>query len=214
MLIDSFVQSIEPYVDPREVKVILDIGSRDLEQSLELHSVYPNAHIHAFEPNPESYVKCVAKAPKYVTVHPFAVLDYDGEITFYSVPQVENHGASSVFEPTEHVVGVDMTTITKVTVSCKRIDTWAKENGIKKIDLVWADVQGTELPTLKGFGKLLDTVKAIATEAETGALYYPNRKYQPTQYPELKEFMEKNGFTEVLYLQPWPFECDLGYVRE
>lgn len=213
MLIDKFIESIKPHVDFKDVKVILDIGSRDLEQSLELHTVFPQAQIHAFEPNPQSFQKCYDEAPEYVTVHPYAVLDYDGETSFYMVPQEENKGASSIFEPTEFVVGVDMMTIEKIKVPTKRIDTWAMEQQIDQIDLCWVDVQGAEIPVLKSFGDFLDNVKAIATEAETGALYYGNRKYEPTQYQQLREFLEENGFTEVAYDQPWPLECDVVYVR-
>lgn len=214
MLIDQFINSIKPHVDPSEVKVIVDVGTRDLEQSIELHSVYPNAHIHAFEPNIESFAKCQAIAPDYVTVWPWAILDYDGEIDFYEVDQNDNYGASSVFEPTDDVVGVDRVDgLEKVNVRCKRIDTWAKQNGITKIDLAWVDCQGAELPVFKGFGSLLDGVKAIATEVATGPLYYPNRQYQPTQYEELKKFLEGQGFTEVSYHQPWPLEADICYAR-
>ena len=213
VLIDPFIKAIEPHVDFKDVKTILDIGSRDLEQSKELHTVFPHAHIHAFEPNPESYAKCVEECPPYVTVHPYAVLDYDGETTFYNVPQAENKGASSIFEPTEFVVGVDMMTIEKIKVPTTRIDSWAKGMGINSIDLCWLDVQGAEIPALKGFGSLLGTVQAIATEAETGALYFGNRKYEPTQYNELKEYLEEQGFEETSYDQPWPFECDITYVR-
>lgn len=213
MLIDKFIDSIKPHVDFESVKTILDIGSRDLGQSIELHKVFPNAKIHAFEPNPESFKDCVANAPEYITVYPFAVLDYDGETTFYKVPQDENKGASSIFEPTEYVVGVDMMTIEKIKVPTKRIDTWAKENKIEKIDLCWVDVQGAEIPVLESFGTLLYDVQALATEAETGALYYGNRKYEPTQYEQLKAYLEGSGFMEVAYDQPWPFECDIAYVR-
>jgi FkbM family methyltransferase len=213
MLVDPFIEAIKPHVDFTKVKTILDIGSRDLEQSLELHSVFPNAHIHAFEPNPESFKDCQAKAPDYITVWPYAALDSDGEITFYNVPQDENKGASSIFEPTEHVVGVDMLTIQKITVPTKRIDTWATENNISTIDLCWIDVQGAEMPVFKGFGTYLHDVQAIATEAETGALYYGNRKYEPTQYTELKEFLEHEGFTQIAYDQPWALEADIVFVR-
>jgi len=210
MLIDKFIESIKSHIDFKQVKVICDIGSRDLEQSMELHSVFPNAHIHAFEPNPESYEKCKAKASEYVTVYPYALLDYDGETTFYSVIQKDNHGASSVFEPTEYVVGVDkFNGLERIVVPCRRLDSVLHE----PIDLVWQDVQGTELPTLIGYGALLDTVKAIATEAETGALYFGNRKYEPTQYEVLKQFMESKGFTQVAYDQPWALECDVVFAR-
>lgn len=214
MLIDKYIAAIEPHVDFDSIKIILDIGSRDLEQSKELHTIFPQAHIHAFEPNPESYTKCLEDCPSYITVHPCAVLDYDGETKFYNVPQDENKGASSIFEPTEHVVGVDMMTIDKITVPCTRIDTWAKEIGIDTIDLCWIDVQGAEIPVLQSFGVLLDRVQAIATEAETGALYYGNRKYEPTQYNDLRKFLEERSFEEVAYDQPWPMECDLVYARK
>lgn len=214
MLIDKFITAIKPHVDLKSVKTIFDIGSRDLEQSLELLSVFPDAHIYAFEANPDSYAKCVEAAKGHnITVFPYAVLDYDGETTFYKVPQDENHGASSVFEPTDFVVGVQMVTIDKITVPTKRIDTWAKEQGIESVDLVWADTQGCELPVFKSFGPLFDTVQAVATEVETGPLYYPNRKHKPTQYQELKSFLTEHGFTEVDYDQPWPLEADVVYAR-
>lgn len=214
MLIDRFINAIKPHVDFDQVKTILDIGSRDLEQSLELLSVFPDAHVYAFEANPTSYEKCVEKAKGHnITVFNYAVLDYDGEVTFYQVPQEENHGASSVFEPTEYVVGVDMTTVEKITVPTIRIDTWAKQNGIGKIDLVWADTQGCELPVFQSFVELFDEVQAIATEVETGALYFPNRKHKPTQYTELKKFLEEKGMTEVDYDQPWELEADIVYAR-
>lgn len=214
-LIDKFLEAIKPYVPKSEVEVIFDIGSRDLEQSIELHTAYPNAEIYAFEPNPESYAKCLEKKPDYITLLPYAILDYDGETSFYAVAQQDNHGASSVFEPTEFVVGVDRVNgLEKVTVPCRRIDTVAKELGLNKIDLVWADTQGCELPVLRSFGELLHGIEAIATEVATGALYYPNRKHTPTQYSELREFLESNGFMEVGRDQPWELETDVIYVKK
>lgn len=212
MLIDNFVEAIKPHMDFDSVKVILDVGTRDLEQSEELHTVFPQAHIYAFEPNPESFKKL--KSNGYITVYPFAVMDYDGEIPFYSVAQRDNYGASSVFEPTDAVVGVDLVEgLNRIVVPCKRIDTWANEENVPKIDIVWQDVQGTELQVLQSFGTLLNDVQAIATEVETGALYYPNRKYQPTQYFQLKDYMEEHSFLEVGYVQAWPLEADTYWVK-
>jgi FkbM family methyltransferase len=157
----------------------------------------------------------VKNKPSYINLFHFAALDYDGETSFYAVDQKDNHGASSVFEPTERVVGVDLFNgLEKTTVPCKRIDTWAKENDIKSIDVVWQDCQGSEIPTLEGFGKLLDTVKVIATEAETGELYHTSKKYEPTQYEQLKKYLEDKGFVEVSFDQPWPLECDIIYIKK
>lgn len=212
MLIDKLLEAIKPY--ELDIKTIADIGTRDLEQSIEFHSVYPKAKIYAIEANKESYKECLKIKPKYIELFNFAALDYDGETSFYNVKQTDNKGASSIFEPTERVVGVDLFNgLEKTVVPCKRIDTWAKENKVEQIDLVWQDVQGSEIATLKGFGDLLKNVKVIATEAQTGTLYFGNKKYEPTQYEQLKKFLEDNGFEEVSYDQPWPIECDVVYLR-
>jgi FkbM family methyltransferase len=212
MLIDKLLEAIKPY--KLEIKSILDLGTRDLEQSIEFHSVYPKAKIYAIEANKESYKECLKIKPDYIDLFCFAALDYNGTTTFYNVKQTDNKGASSVFEPTERVVGVDLFNgLEKTTVICKRIETWAIENKIESIDLLWQDIQGCEVPALKGFGKLLDKVKVIATEAQTGTLYHGNRKYEPTQYDELKLYLGKKGFIEIAKDQPWPLEVDLVFIR-
>ncbi|MBA2706137.1 MAG: FkbM family methyltransferase [Blastocatellia bacterium] len=215
MLISKFIEAIKPHVDFNSIKTICDIGSRDLEQSFELLKVFPNATIHAFEPNPESYEKCLDQAVEGIEVYPYAVLDYDGMTSFYAVDQKDNSGASSIFEPTEDVVGVDrFEGMKKIDVMCTRIDTWAEQNKIEKIDLVWMDVQSAEIPALKGFGTMLDDIQAIATEAATGTLYFGNRQYEPSHYQEVNKFMTDKGFVEVSYDQPWPLEADLVYINK
>jgi FkbM family methyltransferase len=213
MLIDKLLESIKPY--KLDIKSVLDLGTRDLEQSIEFYSVYPKAKIYAIEANVESYKECLKIKPDYVDLFCFAALDYNGTTSFYNVKQTDNKGASSVFEPTERVVGVDLFNgLEKTTVVCKRIETWASENKIDSIDLAWIDIQGVEIPALKGFGGLLDKVKVIATEAQTGTLYHGNRKYEPTQYDELRKFLEEKGFIEINRDQPWPLETDVIYIRK
>lgn len=212
MLIDPFVEAIKPY--NLDVKTIVDIGSRDLIQSVEFHRAYPKAKLYAIEANPKSYKKCSKIKPNSVELFNFAVLDYDGETTFYEIDQEDNTGGSSIFEPTDKLVANDLChNVEKIVVPCKRIDTWAKENRIDTIDLAWVDVQGAELPVFKGFGSLLKNVKAIATEAATGTIYYANRKYEPTNYTNLRKFLEDNNFKEILYQQPWPYEADLVFIN-
>ena len=58
--IDNFRKFISyKFKDPDEVSVIFDIGSLHCLESVELSKVYKNAHIYAFEANPESYKVCV-----------------------------------------------------------------------------------------------------------------------------------------------------------
>ena len=212
MIIDKLVGVLKRY--KIETKNFIDIGTRDLEQSKEFHSVYPKAKINAIEANKISYDLLMTYRPKYINAYHFAALDYDGETTFYEVDPYANKGASSVFEATDVIPGVEpVNGMKKVTVPAKRIDTWAKEVGAG-IDVAWVDVQGVEIPCLKGFGELLKKVKVIATEAETGQLYFGNKKYNPTQYEELKNYLEEEGFVEVSFDQPWPLEVDVVYIRK
>ncbi len=80
---EDFIKAIEKY--NFDVKTIVDIGTRDLEQSKELHERFPNAKIYAFEANPESYQNCLKNKPDYIEVIHGAAMDYDGEISFYAV---------------------------------------------------------------------------------------------------------------------------------
>src|SRR5688572_12150796 len=43
-LIREFLHDIAPHVDFDSVRTIFDIGSRDLQQSIEFATVFPNAH--------------------------------------------------------------------------------------------------------------------------------------------------------------------------
>jgi len=54
----DFVKKIENKIDLDEVSHVLDIGSRDACQSLELADWFPNSKIHCFEPVPETADWC------------------------------------------------------------------------------------------------------------------------------------------------------------
>jgi FkbM family methyltransferase len=72
MLIDNFVNFVKSKGE-YNVDVILDVGSRDLEQSIEFSSVYPNAKIYAFEPNPEQYKICAENAVNHPNIKTFNI---------------------------------------------------------------------------------------------------------------------------------------------
>jgi hypothetical protein len=73
-----------------------------------------------------------------------------------------------------------------------RLDENLGQLGVHEIDLIWADIQGSELPAFKGAGNLIENVKCIFTEIE----YKPIYEGQPL-YPEVKEFLESKGFIET-----------------
>ncbi len=188
--------------------IILDIGSRDCVESAVFKEHFPAARIIAFEANPAHFATCRGKGIELVEK---AVTDYDGDTDFYAIKPGTNSGASSLYEPIGAILPWDPLPISeKITVPCTRIDTWAKENTIGKVDAVWMDVQGAELKVLEGFSSLLDGVSVVATEVETTPVYHGN----PTQLDQLTAFMERKGFEQVKFIQAWEKEADVLYVRK
>lgn len=210
-LTNQFLRTLMPYLKGREIKTILDLGSRDLTQSIELHLAFPKAKIYAFEAHPGFAAQCRERNLPYVEVFDEAVMDFTGEIPFYATPF--NLSASSIFKPARPVLGVDISrNIEEVTVPCIRIDEWAKEAGVEQIDLVWMDVQGAEIPALKGFGDLLSNVLAIHTEVETSPVYHDADGYSPTLREQLTDFLSPT-FKEKAFTKNWECEGDAIYIN-
>lgn len=76
----------------------------------------------------------------------------------------------------------------------KRIDTLYKENGTdpKFANFINIDLQGTELPALKGMGDLLDNFDYIYAEVNEKELYEGC-----ALLPEFEAFLDEKGFKRV-----------------
>ena len=107
--IENFCKFVSyKFKDPDEVTVIFDIGSLHSLESVELSKVYKNAHIYAFEANPDSYKVCLENTKDHdrITVINKAVNDRDGTCVFNAIDPEKtetpwfdgNRGASSLFK--------------------------------------------------------------------------------------------------------------------
>jgi FkbM family methyltransferase len=189
MIIDNFINHIKNVDKDFSPRVILDIGSRDLGQSIEFNSVFPEAKIYAFEPNPEQFQICLQLSENYsnIGVEELAVGETDGTCEFYIT--IGNIGASSTLEPLDVPFGTT-NAYHKVSARMTRLDSWLKENNIEQVDVLWMDTQGIELMALRGMGDHLKKVKFIHCEAaERG--YYKGHILKP----ELEEYLKSLGFS-------------------
>lgn len=175
-----------------EPKIILDLGARDCKQSIELSEAFPGATVYAFECNPNTIPLCREniKSYKNIILIEKAVTSYDGFITFYPINQKEtktswkdgNPGASSVFKSNgtyEYETYVQYETV----VSCCRLDSIITE----KVDLIWMDLQGSELNAMIGLGDKLRNVDYIHTEVSHKPIYLGQ-----CMFPELNTFLTQN----------------------
>ena len=174
--LQSAVGEFSVFLRPEEVRVALDVGSRDANIARGLAEFYPNADVYAFECNPDAIPICrrtIADHPRIGLIEK-AVADTDGTLTFRSIDpartvtphQDGNIGASSLYTanpayPNEKYAQ------NEVTVPSTTLATWMRDNRLGEIDVLWMDLQGAELRALHGLGDRLSTVKIIHTEAQS-----------------------------------------------
>jgi FkbM family methyltransferase len=208
MLIDNFISFINSNggISPQ---IILDVGSRDLDQSIEFSKTFPTSTIHAFEPNPTQYNICEEKSKLHpnVHVHQFAIGDNNGKLDFYLT--LGNIGASSLLKPID-VPFASTQECQKISVDCIRLDEWLAKNEIKSVDILWMDTQGVELLALKGMGDFLKNVKFIHCEASVSP-YYEGHILKT----DLEDFLIRNNFNVEFIPCPHPYgEGDILAVNK
>jgi len=195
----SYIQYLKKVgYDTTTPAVILDVGSRDCNESLELSRAFPNARIFAFECNPQTLPLCRKAATdcSAITLCPYAVNTYNGDCTFYPIDPARtrttwpdgNPGASSLFKangdyrPETYVQN-------EIQVPCRRIDSVLQELGVDHVDLIWMDLQGAELIALQSLGSYLDKVHSIHTEVTHRAMYTGQNMFS-----DIHAFLLEKGF--------------------
>ena len=211
-------------VDFDNIKRICDIGSRFLEQTMEMAHIFPEAEFHSFEPVPSSYQTCLdnrSRCPEEVaeriSVYEMALNNETKEIPFYPVNNTGsefNVGASSKYRFVEGLNGSFFNKTwnqDEITVKSMRMDDWKQENNIGPVDMIWMDAQGGELDVLKGAVETLKDVQVILTEVGIGA-YYQGQSLKP----EIDAFLKEQGFRELEYgfKLNFQYEGDTIYIKE
>lgn len=181
-------------IEKKEVKSILEIGSRDALDAIELSQIF-QCHVFAFECNPAALDLCrkhINNNPN-ITLIPMAVWNKSAKIPFYHVPQ-GNIGASSCFTfnpqaPNYPRILKDGLTQEKIEVDAIRLDDFLKQNNFDSIDLLCMDVQGAAYEVLESLGIYLQKVKYIIVELEYKPIYT-----NEVLYKDVNSFLIKHGF--------------------
>jgi FkbM family methyltransferase len=193
-------------IDKDKVKVIFELGSRDLSDAVALQKFY-NAEVYAFECNPDSLNSCnytlsylEENVKTKIHLVEKAVCLEDGPQSFLSfdLSKYDNMGASSLLKidfSTRDETDPDYNLPNpqkEVKVQGVRLDTFCKNNSISKIDLLCMDLQGYELNAIKSMSSELSKVNYIITEASICSSYIGG-----TKFDELDKFLSEQGFTYV-----------------
>jgi FkbM family methyltransferase len=195
---NSAVRACDPLIDTKtlfaaivkklDADCILDVGSRDGDQSIFFRDISPKAYVAALEANPSNYKAIAARnlQERRIDVFPYAASDSNGTATFYIAdPECDPHaiGSSSLLPG-----GYQLKE--KIEVETRRLDDFILEHypDAQRIGL-WIDVESVEYKVLEGISKIKDRVVIIHTETALE----PVRSEQKA-FAQLSELLKLFGF--------------------
>lgn len=198
--------------------VVVEGGTYDGTDTMELAALLPNAKIYTFEPVPELFSRSVERFKQFnykINSYNYALSDRIGSSTMYLSEEESNPDivsmSSSLLVPKEHLVYSPTTLFKKnILVRTTTIDNWARENNIPVIDFLKLDIQGNELNVLKASLNILSTVKAVLMEVEFIEAYEGQ-----FLFGDIKDWMEQQGFKlDCLYLNGCGWFGDALFIRK
>ena len=175
-----------------EIHTVVDAGAFEGEVSKRMASMFPSAHIYAFEPASQAYARLTAHVGEINRVHPVhaALSSSSGKRTLYINAQDSTNALSPVAPAGVTYQSWQTKNLGKETVSVTTLDAWARKNGDVLPEVIKLDLQGHELEALKGAARLLQrSVLLIYTEVEFVRIYRENCLLW-----ELEEYLVSKGF--------------------
>lgn len=177
---------------------ILDVGAYDGKTALFFHHFFPQAAIHAYEPNPEAarILQETVNGISAVHFHPEALSDENGVVPFYvthnkvssSLNKINTHSPGAEGSLSEQLRIEREIEIPKVTLdSC----------GYSEILILKLDTQGNEVRVLNGGINTLRKTSIVITEMSVHQLYQNGCTYSETD-----AVLRENGFIAVDFIVP------------
>jgi FkbM family methyltransferase len=163
--------------------VILDVGCNDGSQTLQFLNVFKRPRVYCFEPDSRAQRAFRENVQsRRVQVFEMALGNRDGMIDFhvssgkappeFCFKRSEWDLSGSIRKPKQHLVANPWVSFEKtVPVKISRLDTWATNHGVKKVDFIWADVQGAEVDLIEGGRQTLNNTRFFYTEYNSEELY-------------------------------------------
>lgn len=180
------IDEVAPYLTGSPV--ILEAGACDGRDTVKLAQRWPGATIYTFEPVPGLFAEVERRTSHLAQVrrYPMALSDRTGSATFHVVGDANDEdsirGLSSLLQRPFASQPIAVQTIT--------IADWAHGQGVDRIDFMWLDMEGMELPALKAAGPVLATTRAICMEVTREESYVSGCAL----YEEIVSWMNGQGF--------------------
>jgi FkbM family methyltransferase len=125
--------------------------------------VGPKGRVHAFEPDPTNFALLQENTGQLfnVVVHPLAVWDSSGAVTFWRTPREVESGWGSLLPDEEPRLPLE--------VNATTIDEYVVAAALSRVDLIKLDVEGAEGRVLSGAARTLQSLRPIVVSEANAA---------------------------------------------
>jgi FkbM family methyltransferase len=178
--------------------IIVEAGAFDGNDTQKMAKQWPQSTIHAFEPLPEICKRLEKNTIHLPQVHryPLALSDTNGTALFYISEKPTRPGvasqAGSLHKPKKRLEYSSILFPRIAMVQTITLETWANENALQAIDLLWLDTQGHELAILQAASKILKNIHVVLAEVS----FIESYEGQPL-YEDVVAWMTAHGFEYV-----------------
>lgn len=212
-IIDNIKKQIDflmTFVDPIKTNVVFNIGALNGVEAILLSNHLPKSHIFLFEASLVPFkliLDNVSGIPNITSVL-CGLGNSDGSAI---LNLFRNPGLNSFLEECSDLELFDKKLLAEA-VPISKSKTYCLNNNIKKVDLVYIDVQGFEIEVFKGFEDMIKNVSVIQAECS----WKPKYKNQPS-YKDVCDYLNQFGFVEkakqIDYVDGCD-DCDVIFVNE
>ena len=151
---------------------VIDVGANRGQCALYAARSFPAAQLICFEPLPRAraLLNRIVDAQARLRVFDVALSAYDGAADFY-VSNSDDSSSLLPIGPRQRTAFPGTDEQTTISVTIRKLDDILDPTNLAKPVLIKIDVQGGELGTLQGAGRVLGSVDAILVEASFVELY-------------------------------------------
>jgi FkbM family methyltransferase len=170
-----------------QAQVVFDIGANVGDWSLlaTQHLTAPGAKIYAWEPLPATAEKLRARLPPNAEVICAAASDHDGTADIWLSPCNSTLHSLHKRDTLQAAYGIAAPR-EKITITTRTLDSFCTERAITHIDFLKIDVEGHEVPALRGFRRGLHEGRARLIQLEYGGAWIDSRTFLRDLYYEFE----------------------------
>ena len=154
--------------------VIVEAGAASGQELPQFQQLWPDATVHAFEPEPRAFALLKERTAPMLGVHCWNLaIGVEDGIVEMNVSEGDGYGTmcSSLLKPGEIKRELPELSFSTVEVEQRTLASWAAEHNVDHIDLFALDMQGFEHAALAAALDLLRSARVVFTEAFLRPLY-------------------------------------------